>query len=365
MNRRLAHEMAIAGEGRWSVTCVAPSRFHGDLRPIALEPLPGEADTLIPCEVRFDRSPHLMWYRGLRAVLARDWDLVHCWEEPYVLAAAQIASRVPRASRFVVATFQNLSKRYPWPLNAFERRTMRRADGWIAFGESAAAAMRGRHGYGGKPTRVIPPGVDVTRFAPDAAAGADVRARIGWPPGALVVGFVGRFVAAKGLPMLMGALSASEAPWHALFVGGGPLEPSLRAFAAAHPGRVHIATGARHDDIPSWMNAMTILCAPSQTMSGWREQFGRMLIEAMACGVPVVASDSGEIPHVLGDAGIVLPEQDRDAWRRTIGELLGDPSERARRATAGRAMADARFAWRRVAAEHIAFFDALVEQGRA
>src|SRR5207237_339397 len=82
-----------------------------------------------------------------------------------------------------------------------------------------------------------------------------------------------------------------------------PMEGELRAFAEKHRGRVHIETTARHDEVPGWLNAMTILCAPSQASPRWREQFGRMLIEAMACGVPILASDTGEIPHVIGAAG--------------------------------------------------------------
>ena len=69
-------------------------------------------------------------------------------------------------------------------------------------------------------------------------------------------------------------------------------------------------TDVGHDDVPEHLNAMDVMCAPSQTTARWREQFGRMLIEAMACGVPVLASRSGEIPHVVGDAGLLVDERD-------------------------------------------------------
>ncbi len=85
---------------------------------------------------------------------------------------------------------------------------------------------------------------------------------------------------------------------------------TCRRLRNAHPGRVRVLTGVAHDDVPEHLNAMDLLCAPSQTTTRWREQFGRMLIEAMACGVPVVASRSGEIPHVVGDAGLVVDEAD-------------------------------------------------------
>jgi glycosyltransferase involved in cell wall biosynthesis len=73
---------------------------------------------------------------------------------------------------------------------------------------------------------------------------------------------------------------------------------------------------------------MDLMVAPSQTMKNWREQFGRMIIEAFACGVPVVGSDSGEIPYVIGDAGKVVAEADVEGWANTVGELLDSPAAR-------------------------------------
>ena len=78
---------------------------------------------------------------------------------------------------------------------------------------------------------------------------------------------------------------------------------------------------------------------PSLTQPNWMEQFGRVLIEAMACATPVIGSDSGEIPNVIGDAGIVTPEGDVDALQRALLRLEADPALRARYAQAGRARA--------------------------
>lgn len=361
LNRRLAHEMAIQGGGAWDVTAVAPSSFRGDLRRLQVEPITGEASTLVTRAVAFDRSPHLMWYRDLAGVLASKWDVVHCWEEPYILAGAQIARHTPRTARLAVATFQNIAKRYPWPFSAFERSTMTRADGWVAFGKTVHDALAPGALYAAKPSRIIPPGVDVSRFAADAPAGRDIRSQLGWTPDDVVVGFLGRFVPEKGLHLLLAALRASQAPWRALFVGAGPLEPDLQRFAAEHPGRVHVETSVAHDDVPRWLNAMTILCAPSQTTAAWREQFGRMLIEAMACGVPVIASDSGEMPSVLGDAGVVVFEEDVAGWTAAIDRLLGSEALRREYSARGADRARARFAWSVVARAHLDFFAELVE----
>jgi phosphatidylinositol alpha-1,6-mannosyltransferase len=363
-NRRLAHEMAVQAGAAWEVTAIAPSRYRADLGRVAVQPIAGDASRLEPLAVRLDRLPHLMWYANLGRALDASWDLVHCWEEPYVLAGAQVARGTPRDAKLVIASFQNLDKRYPWPFAAFERAAMTRADGWIAFGQTVHDTLASRPSYADKPSRVIPPGVDVTRFRPDEAARRGMLDRLGWAPADRVVGFLGRFVSQKGIPLLLDALRKTTPPWRALFVGGGPLLDALQQFAVQHPGRVHIETGVPHDEVPPWLNAMTVLCAPSQTTTAWREQFGRMLIEAMACGVPVIASDSGEMPSVVGDAGVIVGEHDVAGWTAAIDRLLGDDAARREQAARGVARANARFAWPVVARAHLSFFDALTE-GRA
>jgi glycosyltransferase involved in cell wall biosynthesis len=357
-NRRLAHHLAIEGRGRWAVTAVAPRRYRGDLRLIDVEPIAGEACELRTVPVRFDRVPHVMSYAGdVRRILSEDWDLVHCWEEPYTRSAAQVARTIAPRAKLVVASFQNIAKTYPWPLAAYERETMARAAGWIAFGETVRQALQSRAGYTNTPHAVIPPGVDLDRFSADPASAQRVRARLGWPPDAMVAGYLGRFVEQKGIGVLTAALARCRCEWRALFVGGGPMETALAAFARRHPGRVHVQTGVPHDEVPSWLNAMTLLCAPSQSTGRWREQFGRMLIEAMACGVPVVASDSGEMPAVVGDAGVIVGERDGDGWTAAIDRLAADGERRQALAACGLARAHQRFTWPIVARRHLDFFD--------
>jgi glycosyltransferase involved in cell wall biosynthesis len=360
-NRRLAHEMAVQGRGRWEVTAIAPARLAGDLRTVALEPIDGEACTTHGLRVRLGRIPHLRRYeRQLRMLLAAPWDVVHIWEEPYVAACAQAASAAPKDARVVPATFQNIVKTYPPPLGFYERSVMRRASGWIAFGETVHEAQASKSQYAARPSRVIPPGVDVVRFHPDAAARTAVRARLGWDDGTPIVGFLGRFVPAKGLRVLISALAGIRQPWRALFVGGGPMADELSAFSAAHSGRVQVLTDVSHGDVPDHLNAMDLMCAPSQTTARWREQFGRMLIEAMACGVPVVASRSGEIPHVVGDAGLVVDEADVASWTSAIDRLLGDPAARRDLSARGMARAHDKYAWPVVARAHLTFFEELL-----
>jgi len=365
LNRRLAHELAREGANRWEVTVVAPKFVRGDLRPITLEPFPEEATRLVPISAYLTASPHLLFYgTSLRRLLSEPWDLIHCWEEPYVLAGGQIAFW-SRNRPLVYYTFQNIPKYYPPPFRQLEQFALQQARAWIAAGRTVAATLQGRPGYANKPHHILPLGVDVAKFRPDPAAGSAVRQSLGWTePGPPVVGYLGRFVPEKGLNLLMQVLDKVSVPWRSLFVGGGPLEPQLHRWCQKHsPENVRIVTGVPHDRVPAYLNAMDLLAAPSQTTPRWREQFGRMLIEAMACGVPVVGSDSGEIPFVIGDAGMVVPEADVQAWVTALATLLQNPAQRAELAARGRERVHARFTWPTIAQQHLEFFEELLESG--
>jgi glycosyltransferase involved in cell wall biosynthesis len=367
MNRRLVHEMARAGGGSWEIAAVAPDYFRGtqDLRPVHFEALVDEPLRVEVVPAHLSRYVHLFYYgRALKRILAEGWDLVHAWEEPYILAGAQIARWTPRDSVLVYRTAQSIEKRYPPPFNWLERYDMSRADGWICSGSLVAQTLGRRPMYRDRPMRLIPLGVDLETFKPNPECGRAMRQRLGWDDtGPPVVGYVGRFTEAKGVAWLTNVLDAVHTPWRALFVGAGPMESHLRRWAKRHGDRVRVCTEVRHDEVPAHLNAMDVLAAPSQTTGTWREQFGRMLIEAFASGVPVIGSDSGEIPFVVGDAGIICPERDAGAWTRGMERLLGDIE--LRRELAGRGLARApQYAWSNIARQYLEFFTELLDTRR-
>jgi glycosyltransferase involved in cell wall biosynthesis len=367
LNRRLAHELTREGRGRWEVLAVAPKKFYGDLRPLHFHPEAGEPCRVTPVPALLTKKVHIMIYGfQLRHLLRGEpWDVVHCWEEPYVLAGGQVAHWVSRNAALVYYTCQNLPKRYPPPFSWIERFAVDRCSGWIAMGQTVAEVQRSR-GYGRRPHRVLTPGVDTSRFRPDRAVGLAVRHRLGWEAkGPPVVGFLGRLVSEKGLDVLTRALDDQTVSWRALFVGTGPKEAALREWAGRRGGgnRVAIVTNAGHDEVPAYLNAMDILAAPSQSTPYWREQFGRMLIEAFACGVPVIASNSGEIPYVVADAGLIIDEADRAGWADGIASLLGDSYLRADMARRGLERVQAHFTWPVIACRHLQFFEELMSLG--
>ncbi len=369
-NRALAHALQAEGKEEWEVRVVAPAYFHGtrDLRPVAFRG--GERE---PCPVAAvpawgTRWVHTFVYHwpALRRALHGRWDILHAWEEPYILAGAELAAAAPRCSRFVFRTAQSSRNWYPPPFGWLEQYTLARSAGWICSGQIVAYHLQQRPEYARKPMALIPLGVDVERFRPDPAASAVIRQQLGWSrEGPPVIGFLGRLTEEKGIRLLLEVLPRLPLPWRALFVGTGPLEGEIRAWSQhLDPQRIRICTHVDHDHVHWYVNAMDLLVAPSQTTPRWREQFGRMLIEAMACGVPVAGSDSGEIPYVIGDAGLVLPETDPAAWVAGLASLLDSPARRRELAAAGRERACQRYAWPVVARQHLRFFQQLLDMPR-
>src|SRR4029078_4543437 len=90
--------------------------------------------------------------------------------------------------------------------------------------------------------------------------------------------------------------------------------------------RVEFAGAVSSQEIPKAFAAMDAMALPSLTRKNWKEQFGRVLSEPMACETPVIGSDSGEIPNVIGDAGLVAPEGDATALRAGIASPGSDPA---------------------------------------
>ena len=244
LNRKLADAVAKAGNGRWTVTVIGPTFVHGDLRPIPFEPDSTAAYVTDTVRTHFGRSPHFMLYgRRLKQLLSNKWDVIHAWEEPYVFSGWQLGRWAGR-SRFVFYTFQNIAKRYPPPFGWLENATVRRAAAWIAAGHSVAETLLPRPGYAARPNAVIGLGVDTDLFRPDPAARSAIRRSLGWvDDGPPVIGYLGRFIPAKGLAILTQALDAIPSAWRMLFVGGGPSEKDLRAWGDRHGDRVRIVTG--------------------------------------------------------------------------------------------------------------------------
>jgi len=118
-----------------------------------------------------------------------------------------------------------------------------------------------------------------------------------------------------------------------------------------------LATGIPHQDLSKYLSLMDVLVLPSKTMPTWKEQFGRVLIEAMACQVSVIGSSSGAIPEVIGKAGLVFKEGNAADLRAKIEQLKSSPKVRKELAQKGyrRVLDNYTFEKIAVATSHIYF----------
>src|SRR5207302_6509529 len=125
---------------------------------------------------------------------------------------------------------------------------------------------------------------------------------------------------------------------HVVFTGNGPMKSALEEQAArlGISERITFKSGIPTYEVPQALQDLDVLVLPSLTRSNWKEQFGRILAEAMACETPVIGSDSGEIPYVIGDAGLVFPEGSAQELAARVRQLLNDSQLYATLAARGR-----------------------------
>jgi glycosyltransferase involved in cell wall biosynthesis len=196
----------------------------------------------------------------------------------------------------------------------------------LAGSEEAARVLREK-GFRSGITVVPQFGVDPDTFCPGEAT-----------RGPFTVGFLNRLIEAKGTAVAIDALASLPQEVRMTIVGDGPMDAGIREAALARGlnGRVEIKARVPSTDVPDLLRALDVVILPSLTTRNWKEQFGRVLIEAMACGVPVIGSDSGEIPNVIGDAGLIVPEGNATALADAIQTIRTDALLRADLAKRGR-----------------------------
>jgi glycosyltransferase involved in cell wall biosynthesis len=205
---------------------------------------------------------------------------------------------------------------------------------------------------------VVPNGVDGALFRPlDREA---CRSELGLS--GFVAGYVGRLVEQKGLTEMIDALVFCPPDVHLLFVGSGPFQASLerQARALGKASQVHFLAFRPAEELARLMNALDTLVLVSRTTPRWKEQFGRVLVEAQACRTPVIGSSAGAIPEVVGEAGLIVPERSPEAVAAAIHTLYSDPEQREELGAIGRCQVEERYTWERVAARMSAIYSSLV-----
>jgi glycosyltransferase involved in cell wall biosynthesis len=166
---------------------------------------------------------------------------------------------------------------------------------------------------------------------------------------------------------LAGALEKLKSEvWRLLVVGDGSEREQFeqRLTAAGLSDRVVFTGAINFDLVPEYFHQMDMLVLPTETKKRIREQFGRVLVEAMASGVPVIGSTCGAIPEVIGDAGLVFREGDADALAGELRRMLSDEDLRDRLVVAGLEQVK-QYSWERVAEKTYELFRQVLKSREA
>jgi glycosyltransferase involved in cell wall biosynthesis len=345
----------ILAERGHAVTLLTPERWTEGNRVVEFEETPPSSLRVVrstPWGSSWPTAPlrnvaHLQGCVG-RLLEETEPEVLEVFEEPYSLAAYYAfytAHRRRPACLRLVFSAQNIHKRYPWPFSGFQRSVLSKADAAMPVDPLVEPVLRAQGLPAATPAPVVPLGIDPEHFRPVPPDWSLVpeAARAGRR-----VGFLGKLQPEKGVGDLVAALADLPEDTHLLIAGAGPLEAELRG---AHP-RAHVVGTLPQASLPGFYAACDVVAVPSRTTPTWKEQFGRVAVEAMACGAAVVVSDSGSLPHVVGGSARVAAEGDVPAWTAALGTLLTDAEARRDLGEAGRAHVLATYTWEAIADAH-------------
>ncbi len=355
VNQEVYRELQRRG---WEVTIVVPSRWRSEYSQNTMtpQPLAGLEHALRPTPVVLAGRPqrHLYLARcGALCARARP-DVAFVEAEPYSLAATQWGRVFARRGiPFGVQCAENIDRPLPPPVRVLRSRVLRRAAFVAARSESAARLARSWGATG--EVALAPHAVPEWELAPrEGALAQHEGAPREWelPPsstgreggGLFKIGYAGRLVESKGLTDLLAAVRALETPVELLLIGDGEMRAQLEGLPI--PGsRVRVLDGLTHDRMASAYAQLDVLALPSRTTPTWKEQFGRVIVEALWCGVPVVGSDSGEIPWLIGltGGGLTFPEGDSVQLAARLNELRAAPDLCRQLTRSGRAAVEKLF----------------------
>ena len=263
----------------------------------------------------------------------------------------------------------------PYELNLsaylLEKYNLKYSHGIISGNQDGAEILRQR-GYKGS-IKVMPQlGVDEKLFKPHPQP--ELKEKLGIKENDFIVGFVGRFVKEKGILTLLKALILiKDKPWKFLLLGRGELQSEIFHQAKANnlQDRIILVESVPHHEVCKYINLMNTLVLPSETTYqfktltsvGWKEQFGHVIIEAMSCQIPVIGSDSGEIPHVIGDAGLIFPEGDVKALANCLLQLIDKPDFAQNLGLMGYTKVIAQYTNKALAKQQLEFYQEIISNG--
>ena len=248
-------------------------------------------------------------------------DLVHIEEEPWSFACLQLNlfAKVFGA-KTIFFTWENLYREHrPW-YSLVEKINLSFSHAAVA-GNTQAKEILEKRGF--KKEILVLPQLGVNQQTFQKKKESVLANQLGLKD--FVIGYFGRLEEQKGLRDLIAVFKKLKFPAQLLIIGSGPLKEWLKKEAEINK-RIIYPGVINHSEIPAYFNLLDVFVLPSRTTSVWKEQFGHVLIEAMASGVPVLGSSSGAIPEVIGGAGLIFQEGDVEDLAQKITLLSQNKS---------------------------------------
>ncbi len=254
-------------------------------------------------------------------------DVIDIEEEPSALVTAQVIwfrKLLKLNAPVIFHTAHNIESVYKPFFERIQRYVLHHADGAIVRNSDAKSILQAKQFN--KPIFISGNGIDLTHFKPHSSKSFQTKYRL---EGKRVIGYVGKLKSAKGIMTLLNAFSTLDDDNLALIIiGSGGLKPTIETYIKDNGLEQKVIMMGHQDQssLPDYYNLMDMLVIPSETTAKWKESFGRVIIEAMACGVAVIGSSSGSIPETIQQAGLIFQEKNAKDLSEKLRMVLSQPN---------------------------------------
>jgi len=332
INRKIYFELAKFSD--IELTLFTPSYWKSDIRMKIerADESEGEKGRIIYINPYFAGNGSLYFYEYRFKKELKDIkpEIIFIHEEPWSLSALQTVyfSSIFKP-RILFYTNQNIYKRYPFPFNQIQKYMFSSAAEGVAVSMECETVLR-RHGFN-KNITLLPFAADTAVFCRKESN--KLRGQMGLK--GFIYGYIGRLTREKGLLTLLEASyilkndkSINKEDFKILIVGDGYLKNEMNMFISKRglEDIVIIHPSVPHNSVSEYLNCIDTFILPSMTTTRWKEQFGRVIIESLSCGVPVIGSDSGAIPELISDTGggIIFPQGNAEVLSEKMSQIMNN-----------------------------------------
>lgn len=353
-NQRLIDELKNQNPD-WHITLLTPRWWHENTKKTPLERTKSPDYTIVSGTTCFTGHNTFSFYlTKLWQLLSKTRaDVIEVYEEPWSLTLFQVVilkKLLGLKGKIICYSAQNIYKKFPFPFNWIEQFNLKSVAAIHICSNEIENILRKKR-YKGI-IKKIPLAVDVSKFIykPNRQENNPLK-----------IGFVGRIVKSKGIFDLILAVSTIEnTELH--IAGSGPDEHRLKQ--TAPPSKIHLHGPLNLKQLIAFYHSIDVLVVPSKTTKNWKEQFGRIIIEAFATGASIIGSDSGSIPEIIGSYGLIFKEGNVSDLTKNIKRFIQNRKHWESQKIKARAEVEILYTWQALAAQYIKLFQEVADDSR-